>query len=196
MRALRTLAVVAALTGLVLAARPALASQGAVEKHFAPGGRVRLDLSAGDYTIKAGRDDRILVAWQTRANDRGRAAIDLDKSERNATIVTDGSHNHFRVVVEVPALTDLEVDLSAGNVRVMGISGNKNIGSWAGNLDVQVPKPDEYSLIDLSVTAGDIRATGIGIRKGGLFRSCRWSGKGRYVLRVRLTAGNVRLMPA
>lgn len=51
-----------------------------------------------------------------------------------------------------------------------------------------------YAFIDTAVKAGDIRARTLNVSTGGLFRSFTWNGPGRHTLRVRLTAGNVRLV--
>jgi hypothetical protein len=195
MRLSRHLASLSVLAAALLLAPAAFAEQGTTEKAFAPGGRIRMDLSAGDYTIKAGREDRIVVTWQTHEYGRARVSIGVDSAIKSATVVTDGPHNNFHVVIEVPPTADLRIDVSAGNVRVQGVTGSKNIGSWAGNVDIDVPRPDDYKLMDLAVKAGDIRASGLDLNKGGLFRSYRRSGPGQYTLRVRLTAGNVRLLP-
>ncbi len=58
MRVSRRALVIVALSGSLAAAVSAAAQQGnSVTRPFAAGGRVRLDLSAGAYTIQAGRDD-------------------------------------------------------------------------------------------------------------------------------------------
>ena len=49
-------------------ATSAMAAEGATEKTFAPGQRVRMELSAGSYTIRAGRDDRIVLRYKDNPN--------------------------------------------------------------------------------------------------------------------------------
>jgi len=191
----RIVVILAVFAGLSLTAAWAAAQEGSVERPFAPGRLVRMDLSAGDYTIAAGRDDRILVRWETpSAEDAARAKVDIQTQGSAATITTRGPHDNFRVVIELPARADLHADLSAGNLRIRGITGNKDVGSWAGNIDIQIGRGDEYALIDTAVKAGEIRARTLNVSKGGLFRSFTWKGPGRHTLRVRLTAGNLRLL--
>jgi len=190
----RIVVIVAVLAGFWLTAAWAAAQEGSVERPFAAGGQVRMDLSAGSYTIEAGRDDRILVRWETRsADEAARVKVDIQRQGSAATITTRGPHDNFRVVIELPARADLHVDLSAGNLGIRGISGDKDVGSWAGNIDIQIGRGDEYALIDTAVKAGEIRARTLNVSKGGLFRSFTWKGPGRHTLRVRLTAGNLRL---
>ena len=67
-RAGRPVAVLAiAVAAVSLLAIPAAAQQASFERPFISGSLVRMDLSAGDYTLQAGRDDRILVRWETRS---------------------------------------------------------------------------------------------------------------------------------
>ena len=180
---------------LSLASKPAAAQQGSFERPFALGGKVAMDLSAGDYTIQPGREDRILVRWETRSADEAAGVrIDIRRNGSAATLTTKGPHNNFRVVVEVPAHTDLRVDLSAGDLKIHGISGNKDVGSWAGDIDIDIGDAKEYASIDVAVKAGDINARPLNVSKGGLFRSFTWKGPGRNTLRVRLTAGDLKLL--
>jgi hypothetical protein len=186
---------VVAFAALLLAATFAGAQQGSFERPFALEGKVRMDLSAGDYTIQPGRDDRILVRWETRSADEAAGVrIDIQRNGSVATLTTKGPHNNFRVVVEVPARTDLHVDLSAGDLTIRGISGNKDVGSWAGDINIDIGDGKEYASIDVAVKAGDITARPLNVSKGGLFRSFTWKGPGRNTLRVRLTAGDLRLL--
>ncbi len=185
----------AVLAAVPLVAIPAAAQTGSVERPFAPGGQVRMDLSAADYTIEAGQDNRILVRWEARSpEDAARVKVDIQRQGSTATIRTWGPRNNLRMVVELPPREDLHVDLSAGDLKIRGISGNKDVGSWAGDIDVDIGRGEEYSVIDTAVKAGEIRARPLNAERGGLFRSFRWNGPGRYTLRVRLTAGDLRLL--
>ncbi len=169
--------------------------QGTFERPFVAGGQVNMDLSAGDYTIRAGQDNRILVQWNAESPaDAPKVKVDIQRKGNTATLVTRGPKNNMRYVVEVPAHSGLHLDLSAGNLRINGITGNKDIGSWAGNIDIEIGPTNQYATIDTAVKAGEIRANALNVNTGGVFRSFRWKGPGRLTLRVRLTAGNLRLL--
>jgi hypothetical protein len=174
-------------------ATSAMAAEGATEKTFAPGQRVRMDLSAGGYKVQAGRDDRIVVRWDTQTGDADQVRVDLTVKGSEATLVTNGPRNHFNVVVELPAQTDITMRLSAGDLRIRGVAGSKDIRVWAGDVTVDVGRVEDYRTVDASVTAGDLSASAFHVSKGGLFRSFSWRGPGRYNLNVRLTAGDLKL---
>lgn len=188
----------AACVGLILTglAAPTAAGQntGKLERPFAPGRHLWMDLSSGAYIVQAGGDDKVVVRWDTKDPDSNNIKVSLDARGNDAAIVTTGDSGHFRVIVEVPARTDVTSRLSAGDFRIQGISGNKDISSWAGNVVVEVRRPEEYRSVSASVTAGDLDASAFDVKKGGLFRSFSWKGPGTYDLVVRLTAGDLRLI--
>jgi hypothetical protein len=165
-----------------------------VDKPFPKAGTIKMSLKAGDYRIAGRPDDRIRVAWRAdrpeqAANLRARAEI----SGKTATIVTDGFRNGIHFTIDVPARSDIEIDLSAGDLEVRGIEGNKRVESWAGDVSIDIGQPEQYRLVEASVRAGDLSAQPFKFSTGGLMRSFNWSGKGPYSLRVKLFAGDLTL---
>ena len=112
----------------------------------------------------------------------------------DATIATDGpSDNDFRFDIQVPDRSDLVVRMTAGDIRIEDIRGNKDVELHAGDVRIDVGHTEDYSSVDASVWAGDIKAEPFNTIKGGLFRSFAWNGHGPYRLHARLKAGDVRL---
>jgi hypothetical protein len=195
MRSIRRALVVVVVAGCWFSGASLAAGQdNSVTRPFAAGGRVRMDLSAGAYTIQAGRDDQIHVHWTTTTpEEMASVKVDVQVRGTDADIVTSGPRNHFDVTIELPARSDLDTKLTAGDLRIRGVSGNKQVEMWAGNIDIEAGRPEDYGSVHASVTAGDLLASPFDARKGGLFRSLNWKGPGRYKLDVRLTAGDLRL---
>ena len=161
---------------------------------FAPGGRLAADLEAGDYTFEPGAGDAIVVTWTTDTS--GQPTIRLEGAGSRARLsMTRTPHQNFRVRVEVPARCDLQVRLTAGDLRVGAIEGHKDLFTRAGDLWVAVPNPGVYGPVRASVWAGDIHARAFGGEKGGLFRSFEWKGGGPYALRAATWAGDITLAP-
>jgi len=169
---------------------------GSIERSFSEGGMVRFSLSSGDYTVRAGASDRIRITWcvddEARVKDLKKISVDAHLSGTTATIVTDGPTKHVRFTIEIPARSDVYLRMRAGDVRVDGIEGNKNIRMTAGDLNIDV-QPASLSRAHASVTFGDIQARDLGITKGGIKRSMDWEGDGRYTLDARLFAGDLIL---
>lgn len=161
---------------------------------FAPGGQLTLDLEAGDYDLVPGTGDGIVVTWTTDGS--GQPKVRLEGAGTQARLsVTRTPRQNFHVRVEVPSRCDLQLQLTAGDLKVGPIEGNKDLFTRAGDLKVAVPHPESYGRVRASVWAGDIHARAFGGERGGLFRRFEWQGKGAYTLRVATWAGDITLAP-
>jgi hypothetical protein len=165
-----------------------------VDKAFAKGGVVRMRLAAGDYKITGSPDDKIRVEWRAdRAEQAATLKAEADIKGATAVISTGGFKNGIHFTIAVPSRSDIEIDLSAGDLDLRGIEGNKRVDTWAGDVTIEVGQPDQYRRVDASVRAGDLNARPFNISKGGLLRSFSWTGKGQYTLAVKLFAGDLTL---
>jgi len=166
----------------------------AVDKAFAPGGTITMKLAAGDYQINGRSDQKIRVAWRVdHAEDASRVKAEADIRGTTALVATTGVKNGMHFTIDIPARSDLDVDLSAGDLEIRGIEGSKKVGSWAGDVSIDVGKPEQYREVEASVRAGDLSAKPFNVMQGGLMRGFKWSGQGRYVLQVKLFAGDLTL---
>jgi hypothetical protein len=162
------------------------------EKDFVSGGKVVITLESGDYNIRASSDNRIHVRWN-EASTKG-VRVKLTTNGKSADVrVENTPRDNFHATIEVPALTDVRVRLTAGNLEMGGIKGDKDIEANAGNLNISVGSSSDWGDVDASVTAGDVNAPAFHEARGGLFRSFRWKGPGKYRLHAHLMAGDVNL---
>jgi hypothetical protein len=77
-------------------------------------------------------------------------------------------------------------------VKVQDVIGNKNIQLHAGQLTIEVSRPEEYGHVDMSVSAGEVDAEAFGgDSKGGLFRSIARDGSGKYRLQAHVGTGQL-----
>jgi hypothetical protein len=161
------------------------------DKPFAAAGSIEMQLDSGDYTIRVSPDEHIRVSF---AGNIGNATADLGTSGTHANLtVKDTPHNNFRATLEVPATADLTVHLTAGNLEVAAITGNKDIESKAGNVGISIPNANDYSTVAANVTVGNLDGGPFGNSGSGLAPHLKWSGPGKYTLRASLTAGNLEL---
>ena len=194
-------AVAAAILGTALVASPLAGpdqdarAKESLERTFSQNGRIRMDLSAGEYYISGSPDNRIRLEWSVReAAQLPRVHARADVHDRDASITTDGPSNKgLNVAIQVPQRADLYVRLTAGDLRIEGIQGNKDVELYAGDVRIDVGRAEEYHNVDASVWAGEIWAAPFQVHKGGLFRSFDWRGKGPYRLHAKLKAGDLRL---
>ena len=165
-----------------------------LERPFVPNGRIVMDLAAGEYRISSGQGDRIRLEWSVQDPEqlrRVRAYAEVNGT--NARLTTYGPKNHFKVVIQVPSRTDLHIRLTAGELKVENIQGNKDIELHAGEMRIDVNRAEDYHTVDASIWAGEIHAAPYAVTKEGLFRSFDWKGQGPYRLHARLKAGELRL---
>jgi hypothetical protein len=194
-------AIAAVILGTVLVASPMsqatrdARTSDSLERAFSQNGRIRMDLSAGDYHISGSPDNRIRVEWSVRDADQlPRVHARADVRDHDASITTDGPTNKgLKFTIQVPDRSDLYVRLTAGDLRIEDIRGNKDVELHAGDARIDVGRAEDYHSVDASVWAGDIQAAPFNVFKDGLFRSFDWSGKGPYRLHAHLKAGDLRL---
>jgi len=192
--------IAAALLGTALVAAPALVATqeratDSIERAFASNGRIKMDLSAGEYRISGSSDNRIRLDWSVRDTDQlSKVKASAEVKGADATITTDGPSNHFKVNIQVPTRTDLYVRLTAGELTVQRIEGNKDIEVHAGDVRIDVGRAEDYQSVDAGIWVGDLSATPFQVSKEGLFRSFDWKGHGRYRLHAHLKAGDLRLV--
>jgi hypothetical protein len=191
--------IAAALLGAALVAASGLLAQerpsDSLERAFVSNGRIRMDLSAGEYRITGSRDNRIRLEWSVRDADQlSKVKARADVKGADATITTDGPSNHFKVNIQVPERTDLYVRLTAGDLRILQIEGNKDVEVHAGDVRIDVGRAEDYQRVDAGIWVGDLNAEPFQISKEGLFRSFDWKGNGAYRLHAHLKAGDLRLV--
>lgn len=161
------------------------------DRTFVSGGKVDMDLGGGSYEVRPAATDRIHVVTSGHT---GETKVDVSGQGSSAKVtVSNTPRSNFHATIEVPKATDLTITLAAGDLNISPISGNLDVDSSAGNITIAVADPNDYSRVDLTVKAGDIKASPIGASKSGLNAQLTWSGPGKHTLRATLGAGNLTL---
>jgi hypothetical protein len=168
---------------------------GSLERAFAANGSVNMDLVAGDYQITGTPENRVRIEWTARDADAlAQVRARADVRDRELRVTTDGpSRKNLRFTIQVPNQSDLYVRLSAGDLTIEGIRGNKDVELRAGDLRIDVGRVEDYRKVDAGLWAGDLKASAFQVVKEGLFRSFDWSGNGAYRLHAHLMAGDMYL---
>jgi hypothetical protein len=167
-------------------------SNGSVTKDFVSGGNAQITLESGSYDVKAGTDNRVHVEWTGEGDKEARVTVTVNGT--SAEVKAENTPEHFHATIELPANTNLRVDLSAGELNVTGVKGNKEIDAKAGNVTINVGKNSDWWIVEASVQAGNLEAPAFQSNQSGLLRSLHWNGPGKYRLHVNLEAGNLRLV--
>jgi hypothetical protein len=166
-----------------------------VQQKFVSGGSIRMHLSAGGYTVSAGNADNIVVTYHANSAEQlGRVKVEIKVGSSSADIyVYDTPHNNFSATIEVPRRSNLWARLTAGELDIEDIEGDKDLEMWAGQIDLEILHPDQYGHRDASVIAGSVESSAFNISKGGLFRSFHEQGPGKYRLHAHVTTGDIDL---
>jgi hypothetical protein len=175
-------------------------TQGSAEQKFISGGSIRMHLESGGYTIRAIDSDqpRIVVTYHANSETELRKIkVEIRPGTSSADIdIRDTPSNNFQAVIEVPRRSNLWIRLTAGKMTVDSIEGDKDLGIRAGQLEIEIPNPDEYGHREASVWTGSIDASAFGVNKGGLFRSFEQPGPGKYRLKAHIMSGEIDLREA
>jgi len=169
--------------------------QVSTEQVFRSGGTIRMHLEAGGYTIRPTDSANIVVTCFADSEEKvHRVQTKIKAGASSAEIyVRNTPHNDFKVVIDVPRESNLWVRLSAGQLDVGAVEGDKDLEIRAGQLNVNIVHPEQYGHRDASVLTGEIDAQAFSISKGGLFRSFQQEGAGRYRLHASVMAGQIDL---
>jgi len=162
---------------------------------FHSGGKLRMYLRSGDFRVVGGLDNKITVRITGRNADRASdVRVQLEGSNDSADLtVSGGPKNDLEVIIEVPKKTGLFVRMTAGNLELQHVVGDKDAELHAGELIIDVGDASDYSRVDASVYSGGLEASPFGESHGGLFRSFHKEGNGKYHLHAHVGAGDLTL---
>ena len=91
---------------------------------FNSGGKLKMELGAGDVDIVGGKEDKVIVTYTTSKPEQGKdVKVEADMKDAWGTLKVHGPHNNFRYTIQIPEKTNLYVRLSAGDLKIRGGRG-------------------------------------------------------------------------
>ncbi len=183
---------------MLLAQQPQVVSEKGkdrFETQFAPGGRLQLEVRSGDVRISGSESDKISIHYEGRnGSETGDVDVHCKKVGSDATLeISGGPRNDFQIWIEIPKETGLRVRMPFGELDIENVHGSKDVEIHAGQLTMEIGDPNDYARIDASVLTGELNVTPLGISKGGLFRSYKKDGSGKYNLYAHVGSGEIDL---
>jgi len=162
---------------------------------FASGGKVRLRVRSGEIHVIGTAENKISVELSgKKAYDAKKLKVRLERRDSTADMrISGGPRNDLTITIRIPTNTDLYARIPFGEVHVENIAGDQDVELHAGDLTVAVRDSAAYSHVDASVITGEVDAVAFGESHGGLFRSFRREGTGRYRLHAHVGAGQLTL---
>lgn len=161
------------------------------EKPFVSAGHIEMQLDGGNYEIQPAPGDQLRVSFGGNTGD-ATTAVTTNGAQASLT-VKNTPHTNFQARIEVPKTSDLVVRLAGGNLEMAAITGNKDIDSQAGNVEIKVGDPNDYAGVDATVKVGNLDGGPFGNSDSLVSHHLTWSGHGKYQLRANLGAGNLEL---
>jgi len=170
-------------------------AQTSAQQKFVSGGTIRLHLEAGGYTVTPVDSENISVTCRAHLEEvRKRVKVEIKRTADSADVyVSDTPHNNFQATIEIPRRSNLWARVSAGELVVEDVEGDKDLEVRAGRIQVDVPHPEQYGHRDASVMTGSIESSAFEVSKGGLFRSFEQHGPGKYRLHAHVITGEIDL---
>ncbi len=161
---------------------------------FVQGGTIAMELEGADYKVTPSGNDHITISYGTNPfnTQLTKIAAGVKGSEANVRIQTP-SGNGIHVEIGIPAKTNLYTRMTAGNLTVEGIEGSKDLELRAGNMTIDVVDAKQYGPVYASVSSGDLAADAWSVNKGGILRSFKTNGSGKYGLHAHVSAGKLTL---
>src|SRR5260370_11075088 len=137
---------------------------------FPSGSNLRLHLRSGEFRIVGRNDSRIAVHLNGRNADNARdLTVRFRRSDNDGDLrVFGGPKNNLEVTIEIPSSAILFIRMTAGDLTVEGVSGDKDVELHFGDLTIAVGTAADYSHVDASVMSGDLQAPPFGESHGGL----------------------------
>jgi hypothetical protein len=166
------------------------------EADFPSGGHLRMHVRSGEIRIVGNDENKIQIHFGGKNGGRlkgVKVSLRASGDDGGELNVSGGPHNDFEIDISIPQKCDLRLRVPAGEVRVTGIAGDKDVELSAGELTVEVGKANDYAHVDASVYSGDLDAEPFSTMKSGLFRSFEQHGPGRYRLHAHVGAGELML---
>jgi len=174
--------------------KPSSIHENPFETAFPSGGRLRMDLCSSGVEIRGTEDNKLHISYDSKNGDDTKVKVKLNISGSVGRLAMDECpRNNFQITIKVPSITNLYVRMWAGELDIKGVTGDKDMELHAGELDVNIGKPEDYGHVDASVTTGEVDAAPFEVSKGGLFRSFTKHGPGKYRLHAHVGAGQVDL---
>lgn len=161
------------------------------------GNTLSLDLEAAGVAILPSEDGHVRTRFVgTKEPDLSRLRTRFNPAGHPAELrISHTPHNDFQFEIQVPKSISLILRMTAGEVKIQGVEGSKDLRLHAGEVMVHVGDPSAYGSVSASVWAGEIQSGPFGEGKEGLFRSFHHEGHGPHSLLVKVKAGEVIFKP-
>src|SRR4051812_2806474 len=95
-----------------------------LDTKFQAGGKVRMNLTGGDYLVEPSSDNNIHIRWDMSEKEKlKKVRVTAEVHDKDAFIKTSGPHN-VSFVIQIPERSGLNIRLLAGDLKVKQVLGD------------------------------------------------------------------------
>jgi hypothetical protein len=165
------------------------------EHKLTRGEHLQMELSAGEYFITGHDSDTVKVVYTADTpHEQSSAKVTfIDSNSDPEVLISNTSRHSFHASIDVPPRTNLRVRVKAGNLTIKGVAGNTDIEDRKGDVVVELINPEDYQVLDASITVGSLNAPAFHVSKLGLWRSFHHRGNGKQQLHVHVGIGSLEI---
>jgi hypothetical protein len=164
------------------------------EAEFPSGGHLDVHVRSGEVLVLGSDENNIRIDYSGKNSDQAPdVTVRFHRSGSNGNLrIGGGPRNEFQITIRVPKHTDLCLRMPGGELNVERLVGSKDVELHAGDMTVELGGGSEdYHHVDASVNTGGLDADPYGVSKGGLFRSFKKEGNGKFRLHAHVGAGQL-----
>ena len=155
---------------------------------------VEIRSSSGSVKVVGTLEQDVRVTIEHAGDHAAKTAlIRIDRSRNPILIEIEDIPQRAIALVEVPHGVSLAVSMSAGELQISNIDGDKRCLLRSGEMVIDVGDPAGYKSVRGFVFAGDVDARAFHAEKGGLWRMMTWSGPGDAVIDAHVSTGKLEM---
>jgi hypothetical protein len=163
---------------------------------FASGGRVELHMRYGDVKVLAAQDDHLSIHYTMQSEHSdfiSKVTTRFEISPSAALLRIDAPRNgSVDVELKVPESSNIWLRVTAGDIVIGPIDGNKNVETYAGDIRIDLPEHFDAGAIDVRTHAGEVTAPW-GKPQGWIGGTLKYDGGGKQSIHAHTFAGDIEL---
>jgi hypothetical protein len=181
-------------------AAQAVVGGGTKIEQFPSHGRLIVRLRSGELHIIGSRNSHVLHLQYTLRSDHPdfvrKVHLQFESQAGTALIAfraPSASGGEVDATIEVPQETNLGVRMTAGELKISAVDGDKDLAVHVGEIHLAIGSKSSFRLVQVSTDLGDVSQSLFGRPSGWLGKSVTFRGGGTYRLYAHVWIGDIKI---